>query len=129
MQAKTLMFIVLRDGTGFLQCVLTDDMCKTYEALLLATESAVLIYGTLNAVPEGKTAPGGHELQADYWECVGRSPAGGVDNLLNVDSNPGNIQFLFAILVLMPNIIIFVNTKNVNNSRFVDYCNWPKITV
>ena len=28
-------------------------------------------------------APGGHEMAVDYWELVGDSPAGGVDNLVN----------------------------------------------
>lgn len=26
-------------------------------------------------------APGGHEMSVDYWELVGASPAGGVENL------------------------------------------------
>ena len=30
-----------------------------------------------------KQAPGGHEMAVDYWELIGDSPAGGVDNLVN----------------------------------------------
>ena len=85
---KALIFITLRDGTGYLQCVLNGTMCQTYNAIMLTTEATVCIYGTLAEVPEGKTAPGGHELTADYWELIGSAPAGGADAILNEDSHP-----------------------------------------
>ncbi|XP_045881651.1 asparagine--tRNA ligase, cytoplasmic isoform X1 [Meles meles] len=86
-QGKNLMFLVLRDGTGYLQCVLSDDLCQCYNGVVLATESSVAVYGTLNLTPEGKQAPGGHELSCDFWELIGLAPAGGADNLINEESD------------------------------------------
>jgi len=90
MQGKNLLFIDLRDGTGYLQTVLTDRLCHTFDALTLTRESTVVIFGKLQAVPEGKTAPGGHELQADYWEVISKAPSGddSFENVFNSESQP-----------------------------------------
>lgn len=49
-----MMFVVLRDGTAYLQCVLTDALCQTVEAVSLSPESTVCLFGKLLEVPEGK---------------------------------------------------------------------------
>ena len=54
-----MIFIELRDGTGFLQAVLTGQLCQSYEALILQPESSVTLFGTLVAVKEGQKAEGG----------------------------------------------------------------------
>ncbi|KAI9366035.1 hypothetical protein DFJ73DRAFT_806814 [Zopfochytrium polystomum] len=89
-QGKDLIFIVLRDGSGFLQTILRGKLCHTYDALTLTRESTVKLFGVLEKVPEGKSAPGGHELIVDYWEIIGKAPANeeSIENQFNQESSP-----------------------------------------
>jgi len=85
-QGKKLMFIVLRDGSGFLQCVLFKSLCESAQELGLQTEATIMLRGLLKELPPGKSAPGGHELQVEEIELIGNAPPGGIDNALNEES-------------------------------------------
>lgn len=74
--SKAVIFTVLRDGTGYLQTVVSGNLTKTYQMSILTLESTVTFYGTVKRVPEGKSAPGGVELDVDYYEIVGLAPSG-----------------------------------------------------
>ncbi|KDQ52842.1 hypothetical protein JAAARDRAFT_162360 [Jaapia argillacea MUCL 33604] len=101
---KDIIFVVLRDGKGFLQCVLSGVVAQTYAALTLTLESSIELTGTLTALPEGKTAPGisgkpepnGHELIVDWWKCIGAAPGGeeAFTNRLNEKSDPSILSDL-----------------------------------
>lgn len=86
-QGKKLIFITLRDGTGFIQAVIKDRQCQTYNALTLQIEATVRLFGVINKLPEGKTAPGNHELVCDFWELIANAPASGIDTICNQDSH------------------------------------------
>ncbi|TDL18010.1 asparaginyl-tRNA synthetase [Rickenella mellea] len=100
-QQKGLAFIVLRDGTGYLQAVLSGTAAQTYDALTLTLESSVELTGTLQAVPDGKTAPGGHELIVDYWKVHGAAPGGeeAFSNRMNEQSDPSILSELRHLVI------------------------------
>lgn len=83
---KKIIFIELRDGTGFLQCILANKLAHPSLAENLRRECSLSIVGTLTKPPPEKHVPGGFELQADYWELVGTSSPD-LENLINVESN------------------------------------------
>lgn len=86
LQGKMLMFLILRDGTGYLQCVLAKTICQQAQELGFQTESTLKLSGLLKELPPGKSAPGGHELAVEKIELIGNAPPGGIDNALNEES-------------------------------------------
>ncbi|CEP61760.1 asparagine--tRNA ligase DED81 LALA0_S03e10352g [Lachancea lanzarotensis] len=73
---KNHVFVVLRDGSGYLQAVLTGDLALAHQTSTLTLESTVTLYGTISKLPEGKVAPGGVELLVDFYEIVALAPSG-----------------------------------------------------
>jgi len=70
---KDVIFVTLQDGYGFLQCVLTGDLVKTYDAMTLTLETSLEIWGEMWEVPPKQHAPDNRELHADYYEIIGRA--------------------------------------------------------
>lgn len=70
---KDVVFITLTDGYGYLQCILTGDMVKTYDIMTLTLETSMSIHGEMRAVPPKQHAPNDRELHADFFEIIGRA--------------------------------------------------------
>lgn len=79
-----LYFFIVRDGTGFIQCVLSGKLTQTVAALTIHCEATVMIVGQIK--PDER-APGGFELTADYWEMVGNAPSD-FESIVSKDSSP-----------------------------------------
>jgi asparaginyl-tRNA synthetase len=70
---KDVIFLTLGDGYGYLQCVLTGNLTKTYDAMTLTLETSMAIHGEMRAVPPKQHAPNDRELHADFFTVIGRA--------------------------------------------------------
>lgn len=73
---KKWVFLVLRDGTEKCQIVLGNDLALAPQTSTLTRETTIAVYGVIEKVPEGQSAPQGVELVADYYEIIGLAPSG-----------------------------------------------------
>ena len=89
-QGKGMVFIVLRDGSGYLQCVLDARLAAHASAVQLSIETSIQVWGRLAKLPDGKTAPDGHELHVDHFAVIGAAPTGedAFETRLNQESGP-----------------------------------------
>ncbi|KAG5519119.1 hypothetical protein PMAC_002207 [Pneumocystis sp. 'macacae'] len=85
---KDLIFVILRDGTGYLQCIISGTIARIPDVLTLTVETTLTFYGTITALPDGKTAPDNHELHVSYFEIIQKAPGGDLcfTNKLNVEA-------------------------------------------
>ncbi|GAB1320694.1 hypothetical protein MFIFM68171_10904 [Madurella fahalii] len=90
-------FIILKDGYGYLQCVLpAGDLTNTYDALMFAQETALVLYGELRSVPPGQKAPDDRELLVDYYKVLGAAPSDleAITNKVSKEQDPWDAQML-----------------------------------
>ncbi|KAK7423852.1 hypothetical protein QQZ08_008896 [Neonectria magnoliae] len=71
-----LIFVVLRRGVNKMQCLLSGDLSKIYQALTLTRETAMEITGEMWEVPAGHDAPLNRELRADHFKIISPAPGG-----------------------------------------------------
>jgi len=66
--SKEVVFLLIRDATGIIQCIVKQDSPAWTEAGRVTMESSLELSGT---VERDKRAPGGYELSTDKLEIVG----------------------------------------------------------
>lgn len=67
-ESKKLIFLLVRDSTGFIQCTIKKDSAAWSNAERLTIESSLKLEGT--AKPD-KRAPGGYEIAVDKLSIIG----------------------------------------------------------
>ncbi|HLB99702.1 MAG TPA: asparagine--tRNA ligase [Candidatus Bathyarchaeia archaeon] len=67
-EGKGMIFLVVRDSTGFIQCTIKKDSTAWTEGEQITIESSLTLEGT--AKPDQR-APGGHEISADAITIIG----------------------------------------------------------
>ena len=67
-EGKDMIFLVVRDSTGFIQCTVKKDTAAWSQAEKLTIESSLTLEGT--AKPDQR-APGGHEIAAEKITIIG----------------------------------------------------------
>lgn len=90
-------FLILKDGYGFLQCVLpAGDLTRNYDALMFAHETALVLYGEMRSVPPGANAPDNRELHVDYFKVLGTAPndMDAITNRVSMQQDPWDAQML-----------------------------------
>src|SRR5437763_9362019 len=68
---KDVIFVILADGYGQLQCVFSGDLIRTYTAMTLIQQTSFAIHGEMRKVPRAQHAPLDRELHVDYFAVIG----------------------------------------------------------
>lgn len=113
-------FVTLRRGLDHMQCLISGQLAKTYDALTLVRETAMEILGELWEVPSGLHAPLDRELHADFFRIIAKAPGGdeAFTNRVPEDGDPNTLLNLrhLALRHEKPSAVMFV--RDVLESAF-----------
>lgn len=87
-EQRRLVFVELRDGSGFLQAVFDAEVAKDFVQQKILRESSVAVFGKLLRPPTASKSVAkwsGLELHVDSFELIGKSHTD-LEGLLNFDS-------------------------------------------
>lgn len=112
-----LMFVVLRDGFGFCQVVLSGDLAKCLDAVELRVEASIQVHGLLK---EDSRAEGGFELQADFFKTIGKA-GGEFETLINPEAGPAILQDLRHLVIRGTNTSAFLKLRSVATQCFREH--------
>ena len=123
--SSKLSFILLRDGSGYLQCVVSKIPTDN-----LNLETSIKISGTLSPVKKGNSAPNNIELIVDQFEVIGTAPSG-VDayaSLFNNKTSPDTLLNLRHLSIRDAKISSILKLRAATLKSFRDFFYTNQIT-
>lgn len=107
-----IIFVTLRRGLDYMQCLLSGQLARTYDALTLVRETTMEISGELWEVPPGLHAPLDREMRADFFRIIAKAPGGpdAFTNRVPKDGDPSTLLNLrhLALRHEKPSAVMFV---------------------
>lgn len=112
-----LIFVILRDGTGYAQVVLTGDLARCLDAVNLHLEASIEVKGVLKT---DSRAEGGFEIAADFFRTVGATN-GEFETVLAPDSSPFVLQDQRHLVVRGTNTSNFLRLRCIATQAFREH--------
>nr|WCZ58552.1 asparaginyl-tRNA synthetase [Andalucia godoyi] len=116
-QQGKIMFVVLRDGTGYAQVVLSGDLARCFDAVELRLEATIEVKGILK---QEERAEGGFEVSADYFTTIGATN-GEFETILAPDSSPFVLQDQRHLVIRGTNASNFLRLRCIATHAFREH--------
>lgn len=120
---KGFSFVDVRIGQAIFQCVFKVVESDAALAFKEITEECTLaIIGTLKATKTGQTAPGGIEISVVSYKVLSKSPAGGLEGVVQKNSQQSQILNTRHLSMRMPQFSVWIRMKHIVLQAYRDFC-------